>query len=314
MARCSISARAADSCRSIPRSCISGWPARPSAHVKITWPSGAMQEVSGLEPGYVYTIVEGSQRACAHAVSSAEALARVRAARQERSRVWRHLAARTGAHARSPTPGDRDSWCCTPASVRNACRRARRADRSEGREGRSGRGVFACSGATFSNTAQIFRCRWFCWWMAKAGLARSTRTSPRRRRCARDLAQIEQSHALALPFPGKYYLNPRRNYFKLGAAFYWAGYPDRALPYLAETLRTRPDNWKALQAMARIQLELGRNQDALTSFQQVIAMQERLSAGVCGRGRGLRQAGRHGERAAHVPSAPWISTRSAPMP
>ncbi len=85
-----------------------------------------------------------------------------------------------------------------------------------------------------------------------------------------DLARIGQSRALALPFPGKYYLEPRRNYFMLGAAFYWAGYPERALPYLAETLRERPDNWKALLAMARIQLELGRDKEALASFLQVI--------------------------------------------
>ncbi len=92
----------------------------------------------------------------------------------------------------------------------------------------------------------------------------------------RDARAIWRASARAMrlrcPFPGKYYLNPRRNYFKLGAAFYWAGYPDRALPYLAETLRARPDNWKALQAMARIQLELGRNKEALASFQQVIAL------------------------------------------
>ena len=75
----------------------------------------------------------------------------------------------------------------------------------------------------------------------------------------------------------------------MGAAFYWAGYPDRALPYLAETLRTRPDNWKALLAMARIQLELGRNKDALASFQQVIDAEERLPARVGGRGRGVRE-------------------------
>jgi tetratricopeptide (TPR) repeat protein len=89
-----------------------------------------------------------------------------------------------------------------------------------------------------------------------------------------DLARIDQSHALALPFAGKYYLTPRRNYFKLGAAFYWAGYPERALPYIAETLRAHPENWKALQAMARIQLELGRNQDALASFQKVIGIRD----------------------------------------
>jgi tetratricopeptide (TPR) repeat protein len=85
-----------------------------------------------------------------------------------------------------------------------------------------------------------------------------------------DLSRITESRKLALPFPGKYYLTPRRNYFKLGAAFYWAGYPDRALPYLAETLRTLPNNWKALLAMARIQLELGRDKESLASFQQVI--------------------------------------------
>jgi FimV-like protein len=85
-----------------------------------------------------------------------------------------------------------------------------------------------------------------------------------------DLARIGQSHTLALPFAGKYYLNPRRNYFKLGAAFYWAGYPEHALPYLAETLRAHPENWKALLAMARIQMELGRDSDALASFLHVI--------------------------------------------
>ena len=94
-----------------------------------------------------------------------------------------------------------------------------------------------------------------------------------------DLARIEQSRALALPFPGKYYLTPRRNYFKLGAAFYWAGYPERALPYLAETLRTHPENWKALHAMARIQLELGRNKDALRNVPAGDRAQARLSAG-----------------------------------
>jgi FimV-like protein len=94
------------------------------------------------------------------------------------------------------------------------------------------------------------------------------RIFPQPRRCA----PTWPASARVVPslFPGKYYLNPRRNYFKLGAAFYWAGYPDRALPYLAETLRTRPESWKALQAMARIQLELGRNKDALASFQHVI--------------------------------------------
>jgi len=87
-----------------------------------------------------------------------------------------------------------------------------------------------------------------------------------------DLTKLSKSRELALPFPGRFYLEPRRNYFKLGAAFYWAGYPDRALPYLQETLRSRPDNWKALLAIGRIHQELGRNQDALETFGKVLAI------------------------------------------
>jgi hypothetical protein len=51
---------------------------------------------------------------------------------------------------------------------------------------------------------------------------------------------------LALPFTGDYYSHPRRNHLKLATALYWAGYPDQAIPYLEETLRQSPDNWKAL--------------------------------------------------------------------
>jgi FimV-like protein len=85
-----------------------------------------------------------------------------------------------------------------------------------------------------------------------------------------DLANIGKAGELALPFPGRYYGSSRRNYFKLGAAFYWAGYPDRALPYLQETLRSRPDNWKALLAIGRIHQELGRPKDAIGTFRRVL--------------------------------------------
>ncbi len=76
----------------------------------------------------------------------------------------------------------------------------------------------------------------------------------------------------ALPFPGRYYLPPRRNYFKLGAAFYWAGYPDRAIPYLDEVIRRDPENWKALFALAQIDLEAGYWQPALDNFERVLAL------------------------------------------
>lgn len=87
-----------------------------------------------------------------------------------------------------------------------------------------------------------------------------------------DLRTLQSGHSaeLALPFPGGYYTRPHRNYFKLGSAFYWAGYPDQAVPYLDETVRTSPDNWKALMALARIHYEGERWKPALENFRRVL--------------------------------------------
>ncbi len=94
----------------------------------------------------------------------------------------------------------------------------------------------------------------------------------------RDGAQPER----ALPFPGRYYLPPRRNYFKLGAAFYWAGYADRAIPYLDEVIRRDPANWKALFALAQIDLEGQRWQAALEAFERVLVLQPGHPASLAG--------------------------------
>ncbi len=99
-----------------------------------------------------------------------------------------------------------------------------------------------------------------------------------------DLRRIGESHKLALPFSGVHYAQSRRNYFKLGAAFYWAGYPDRALPYIEEALRTRPDNWKALLAIARIHLELGRPDEALKAYQRLTEVRENYAPAFVGAG------------------------------
>ena len=84
-------------------------------------------------------------------------------------------------------------------------------------------------------------------------------------------AQVQQDvHTIAgfqaeresLPFPGRVIAAPHRDYFKLGAAFYWAGYPDQALPYLTESLKRTPDNERVLLAVGKIHLELGRTAEA----------------------------------------------------
>jgi tetratricopeptide (TPR) repeat protein len=89
---------------------------------------------------------------------------------------------------------------------------------------------------------------------------------------------------LALPFPGKYYTPPSRNYFKLGSAFYWAGYPDQAIPYLEEAARRTPDNWKALYALGQIHYEAQRWKPALKNYEHVLALRPHHPGSLLGAG------------------------------
>jgi Flp pilus assembly protein TadD len=83
---------------------------------------------------------------------------------------------------------------------------------------------------------------------------------PAASRLQKDLKLIRERDRsrLALPFPGRYYNPPRRNNFRLGAAFFWAGYSEQALVYLHEVIREQPDNGKTHLAIGHIYLEAGR--------------------------------------------------------
>jgi len=96
--------------------------------------------------------------------------------------------------------------------------------------------------------------------------------------------QAGRGAELALPFPGKYYTPPSRNYFKLGSAFYWAGYPDQAIPYLEEVALQTPDNWKALYALGQIHYEAERWKPALENYQRVLAIRSNHSGSLLGAG------------------------------
>jgi tetratricopeptide (TPR) repeat protein len=246
-----------------------GLAGQAAARVTITWPSGTVENFSALEPGYVYTIVESSGEH-ARAPFRSRRLLPAAAPRgkndPEFGETWLldpvptpdrrakgFLVLYVGARPKMPAdvPVESIDLKVEKDDVAAAYSLFRRY-LFEYRRDLSLPLVFLLDGE--SRARKVYA------------------DIPSAARMREDLARIDQNHALALPFPGKYYLNPRRNYFKLGAAFYWAGYPERSLPYLAETLRARPESWKALLAMARLQLELGRNKDALASFQRVIAM------------------------------------------
>jgi tetratricopeptide (TPR) repeat protein len=250
-----------------------GLAGKPTAQVKITWPSGATQQFDGLGSGHLYTIEEGAGEPAHKPLHPRKELP---------------SSALTGKNE----PEFGDSWLFDPVPTPD--RRTRKGTSgfvvlhsgSPPQIPASSPVVLVDLKAEKDDVAacySLFR-RYLFEYRAELSLPLVLLVDGESRACKvyasmpsadqmqRDLQRIGEARSLALRFAGQYYLVPRRNYFKLGAAFYWAGYPDRALPYLAETLRTRPDNWKALQAIARVELELGRNADALQSFQQAIGI------------------------------------------
>ncbi len=77
---------------------------------------------------------------------------------------------------------------------------------------------------------------------------------------------------LALPFSGHYYNPPRRSYYRLGAAFFWAGYPDQSLVYLNEVIRDQPENGRAHLAIGHIHLEAGREAPAREHLERAVQL------------------------------------------
>lgn len=97
---------------------------------------------------------------------------------------------------------------------------------------------------------------------------------PAEGRLREDLHSLQEPDRvrLALPFPGRYYAQPRRNHFRLGSAFFWAGYPERALVYLSEVLREQPDNGKAHLAVGFIHMEAGRDGPARQHLERAVQL------------------------------------------
>jgi tetratricopeptide (TPR) repeat protein len=89
-----------------------------------------------------------------------------------------------------------------------------------------------------------------------------------------DLRQLNSGDRarLALSFSGRFYTPYSRNYFRLGAAFYWAGYPEQSLIYFDECVRRIPENAKAHLAIGRIHLEAARYDKAREHLERAAAL------------------------------------------
>ena len=107
------------------------------------------------------------------------------------------------------------------------------------------------------------------------GLANKVYPSmPSESRLRRDLKLLVEPdrRRLALPFAGRYHTAPRRNHFRLGSAFFWAGYPERALIYLNEVIREQPENGKAHLAIGYIHMEAGREAPARLHLERAVQL------------------------------------------
>lgn len=93
-------------------------------------------------------------------------------------------------------------------------------------------------------------------------------TLPTKEQLAADLKSLFVRKAL--PYEGIAFTQPRRDYFKLGAAFLWSGYPEQALPYLEEVIRQDPANVRSLVYAAQIHRGAGRIPQASQLLEQAL--------------------------------------------
>ena len=213
-------------------------------HVRITWPSGLVQEFAALPVGQTHTIREG------------ESVVKSRSFREPRELP------------EAPVQGDNslkleDTWLMEPVPLPDSQRP----------------GLFVLKEKR--PEYEIFRRYLFDWrtsltvpfhlLLNQDGKAiKVYAKAPNAEQVKSDLAKPGN----ALPFPGFYVGNPHRDFFKFGAAYLWSGYYDQALPYLQQVLQRTPENARVLVLVGRIHLQANRMDDAEKSFRAAVAVNE----------------------------------------
>lgn len=247
-----------------------GLSGKEEGRTKINWPSGEVLEVADLQPGFRYTITEGS-------APPARVAFRARApfASAAITGINRPVAGDSWLIEPIPTPDKRKgpAFLSLYAGTRPTLPGALPVEYLD--LTRETQGIAAAysllrryifeyrTGLDLPTTLLID---------AESRVRRIYAGMPSTESIRDDLVNVNASAKVALPFTGRYVATPHRNYFKLGAAFYWAGYPEQALPYLNEVVRNRPDNWKALLAIGRIQQESGKYPEALETYRRILTI------------------------------------------
>ena len=256
-----------------------------AAEIEIKWPSGAVQRFTKLAAGHTYFVVEG--------VSELESKP-FRAARRLPSK---------------PLDGNNemrleDTWLLEPVPLP---------------EPQKGPALLTLSGAWKSEDQrrqyEIFRRYLFDWRTslstplalllnANGEVEKVYARPPSQRQYQEDLRRLSKRAACKtesltvaapgrpgesacptpLPYDGFYIKPPKRDFFKFGAAFLWAGYSEQALPYLRQVLRQTPANARVLYLIGQIHLLAGRTDDAEKSLEEAVRLDANYAEAWCGLG------------------------------
>ncbi len=212
--------------------------------VRVRWPSGARQEFRDLEAGFLYALVEGEPRYDRKPFAPARAIAAGPPLRVDNE------------------PRLHTTWFMEPIPLPRP----------------AAPGLLVVE--TNDPVWRIFRRYLFDYrtdlkqpvFLLIGGDGMARKIYATRPTAAEVQADMGISTPAALPFAGRYCLRaPGRDYFKLGAAFFWAGYPQYALPYLDEVVRRAPDNERALAAIARVQLDAGHVEEARQAVRKLLS-------------------------------------------
>jgi tetratricopeptide (TPR) repeat protein len=232
--------------------------------VSVKWPSGAVQEFAGLAAGNTYTITEGGANAEPKPFAA--------------HRDWPSGDVRGVNDLRFE-----DTWFLEPVPLPETRSDAKLVVLLDGQPAPT----YAAKIIDFAKEApdrrriyEVFRRYLFDWraplvtpvafLMNDSGHAVKVYAKlPSEQQVQADLAISRPS---ALPFSGNYVKQPRRDFFKFGAAFLWSGYSEQALPYLQKVLEQSPENPRVLVLVAQIHQQAGRQEEAEKSFRAALAV------------------------------------------
>lgn len=220
--------------------------------VEIVWPSGRGQRQEGLEAGALYEITEGAGARLIRRFSGAVVIARKEATGDNEPRL-------------------QDTWLQDPLPL---------PDR------RQGRGLLVLDDALAKTpdraAAYSLLRRYLFEFRADLELPFAMLLNgdgeavkiyagvPPQAVVTADLKQIGQRPAL--PYPGRALAQPRRDYFKLGAALLWSGYGEYALPYLERVLAEDPASTRTMVLAAQIHREAGRLEQATRLLDEALRL------------------------------------------